>query len=250
VDALRALSGGGPGRTEAFELAFVDGDDGREIRQCLADCAGLRFEDVPPARRFPSYAGQRNYPGLYYAATMDRHVAFESWLERDQAMAMDFDPDIAGFAPQPFWLFWPGPGRVRSHVPDFFARTADGSGIVIDCRPADRVKPRDAEAFAATEQACEQAGWTFQLVTGHDGVWLDNVRWLAGYRHRRHHCEPAVSALTTVFRQPTPLAEGAYVAGDPVAVLPVLFHLLWLGLLSADLSQRLEATTMVTGRLG
>jgi hypothetical protein len=49
-----------------------------------------------------------------YAAKMDRHVAFESWLERDQAMALDFDPAIEAFAPQPFWLFWPAPDRARS----------------------------------------------------------------------------------------------------------------------------------------
>jgi len=247
MGTLKSLGGGSPRSTAAFEVAFF-GDDGSEIRQDLRDAAGVRFEDVPPVRWFPSYAGQRNYPGLYYAATMDRHVAFESWLERNQAMALDFDPDIGGFAHQPFWLFWPGTDRLCSHAPDFFARTADGSGVVIDCRPANRIRPRDARAFAATEKACAQAGWTFRLVTGHDQVWLDNVRWLAGYRHRRHHCEPAASELATAFSQPRPLGEGAAMAGDPIAVLPVLFHLLWSGQLAADLSQRLEASTMVTGR--
>lgn len=229
-----------------FELGFVE--NGAEVRRGLVDVAGVRFEDVPPVRRFPSYAGQRNYPGLYYAATMDRHIAFESWLERDEGMALDFDPDITGFAPQPFWLFWPS--RVRSHAPDFFARSTGGSGFVIDCRPEHRIRPRDSEAFAATEQACAEAGWAFRLVTGHDRVWLDNVRWLAGYRHRRHYCEPAASELITAFSQPRLLGEGATMVGDPIAVLPVLFHLLWSGRLSADLSQRLEATTMVTGRPG
>ncbi len=245
MGTLEALDGGKPQSTADFELAFVDND--RQVRQSLTDAAGVRFEDVPPVRRFSSYAGQRNYPGLYYAATMDRHVAFESWLERDQAMALDFDPDITGFAPQPFWLFWPGSDRVRSHAPDFFARAGDGSGVVIDCRPSGRIRPRDALAFASTERACEQAGWTFRLISGHDQVWLDNVRWLAGYRHHRHHREPVATELISAFVQPRPLGEGAAQAGDPVAVLPVLFHLLWSGWLAADLSLRLEFTTMVIG---
>jgi hypothetical protein len=56
-----------------------------------------------------------------------------------------------------FWLFWPAPDRVRSHAPDFFAKAADSSGVVIDCRPENRIKPRDAAAFAATERACALA---------------------------------------------------------------------------------------------
>jgi hypothetical protein len=83
---------------------------------------------------------------------------FESWLERDAAMAMDFDGDVVGFAAQPFWLSWSETDRARSHAPEFFARSTDGTGIVIDCRPADRVRPRDAEAFAATERACGEVG--------------------------------------------------------------------------------------------
>jgi hypothetical protein len=45
--------------------------------------------------------------------------------------------------------------------------------VVIDCRPADRIKPRDEDAFAATKRACSLAGWEFRLVTGHDPVWLN-----------------------------------------------------------------------------
>ena len=54
-------------------------------------------------------------------------MGFESWLERDHVMVMDFDPAIAKIASQPFWLHWrlDEDGRLR-HAPDFFARRADG----------------------------------------------------------------------------------------------------------------------------
>jgi hypothetical protein len=32
-------------------------------------------------------------------------------------------------------------GKEVSYVPDFFARHADGSAVVIDCRPAERRPP-------------------------------------------------------------------------------------------------------------
>jgi hypothetical protein len=50
---------------------------------------------------------------------MDTHVAFESWLARDTAMALDFDPEVVSFAAQPFWLSWPDTDRAHSHAPDF-----------------------------------------------------------------------------------------------------------------------------------
>ncbi|MFC6567159.1 TnsA-like heteromeric transposase endonuclease subunit [Actinoplanes utahensis] len=118
-------------------------------------------------------------------------VGFESWLERDHAILLDFDPQVRTFASQPFWLHWRdvSTGRTRTHAPDFFARLADGGGLVIDCRPADRVEERSAVAFTATRRACESVGWRYRLVGEIDPVPVVNLRWLAGYRHGRYGCD-------------------------------------------------------------
>ncbi|GAA5073577.1 hypothetical protein GCM10023319_07080 [Nocardia iowensis] len=67
---------------------------------------------------------------MYFSATVGAHVEYESRLERDEAMALDFDPDAVGYAAQPFWLFWMDGVKQRSHAPDFFACLADESGVV------------------------------------------------------------------------------------------------------------------------
>ncbi|SCF93940.1 hypothetical protein GA0115254_126512 [Streptomyces sp. Ncost-T10-10d] len=33
-------------------------------------------------------------------------MGFESWLERDHAMLLDFTPQVMGLLSQPLWLFW------------------------------------------------------------------------------------------------------------------------------------------------
>jgi hypothetical protein len=50
--------------------------------------------------------------------------------------------------------------------------------------------------------------------------------------------------------RPQALMDGAELVGDPIAVLPVVFHLLWCGELDADLSVPLHEATLVhtTGR--
>lgn len=44
-------------------------------------------------RSFPSYRGQRNWPGWWCSATSGALVGCESRLECDHAMAQDFDSD-------------------------------------------------------------------------------------------------------------------------------------------------------------
>lgn len=139
----------------------------------------MAFESCEPVRRFPSRKGQRHLSGRWWSATMNRHVGYESWLERDHLMLLDFDPDVVGIASQPFWLYWTtAEGKARSHAPDYFARRADGSAVVIDCRPDDRIKPRDEVAFAVTGRLCELLGWEYRRVGAPHAVTTGNVRWL------------------------------------------------------------------------
>jgi hypothetical protein len=151
-------------------------------------------------------------------------------------MLLDFDPAVTAVASQPFWLHWHDGRRSRRHAPDFFARLADGTAVVIDVRADDRIGPRDAEAFEVTAGACESAGWEFRRAGTVDPVLAANVRWLSRYRHPRCAGRPETAcALRQAFAGQAPLLAGAAEAGDSLEVLPVLFHLLWRRELTADL---------------
>jgi hypothetical protein len=218
---------------KGFDVEFLE--PGGVVRQAdLSTCWDVRFEDVPPVRSFPSVRGQAHFPGLRWSATSGRHVGYESWLERDHAMLLDFDPEVVGYSSQPFWLRWHD-GRRRRHAPDFFVRLIDGTGVVVDVRADDRIEVRDADAFAATERACTQVGWRFRRVGVLDPVFAANVRWLAGYRHPRCYRQAVAAQLLEVFSQPRGLFDGADAVGPRLGVLPVLYHLMWLRMLVTDL---------------
>lgn len=72
-----------------FAVEFLDAD-GDVRREPVAECALAGFEFAAAVRSFPSYRGQRNWPGLWWSSTMAGHVGYESLLERDQAMLLDF----------------------------------------------------------------------------------------------------------------------------------------------------------------
>lgn len=219
---------------------------GTRRRVPVADAARVRLADMAPARRVKARKGQRNLPGRWWSATDGRHVGYESWLERDQVLWLDWDRAVTGIASQPFRLWWTAAdGEVRWHVPDYFAERAGEQALVVDCRPLDRRGPRDLTAFEATHQACELAGWQYRLAGAPDPVATANLRWLSGYRHPRYGIPELAAALRVAFAAPVPLMDGAEAAGDPIAVLPVLYHLLWRQELTADLSVPLNPSTAV-----
>lgn len=230
---------------DGIRLSYID-DRGVRRAIALEDAALIDFGRTRPFRRPPAYRGQRNFPGWWWSATTRSHVVYESWLERHHIIEADRDARVAGIAGRPFALTWPFKKRTVQHVPDLFCQTFDGGGVVTDCRPARRA---DAEDFkhkcAVTAAACQVAGWQFRLVGEPDPVWASNLWWLAGYRHPRFADPGIEDLLIGALAQPGPLAEVAARAGDPIRVMPVLFHLLWLGRLTADLSRPLRDTTIL-----
>jgi len=229
-----------------FTLRFV-GAGGHERTVPLGQCHGLAWEEATPVRTFRWSRGLGHFPGWWWAATTGRHVGFESWLEQDRLILMDFDPQVVGIASQPFWLHWHDGKEKRRHAPDYFVRLADGRARVVDVRAEEQVDERTAEAFAATKWACSAVGWEFEHVGVPDPGLMANLRWLARYRHTRCAGRPeTVVRLLEIFAAPTPLLEGAEGVGDQLAVLPALFHLMWRQELVADLvRERLGPATLV-----
>jgi hypothetical protein len=215
------------------------GAAGRQ-RKSLLECRAVAFEDVEPVRRFRWSKGRREFAGWWWSATTGRHVGYESWLERDHVMLLDFDQDVVGVASQPFWLRWWDGTRSRRHAPDYFVRRVDGTGVVIDVRADERVDVADEEVFAATARACAEVGWSFRRVGVPPVVLLSNVRWLSRYRHPRCGRDVELAdRLGEACQRPRPLFEAVAEAGDRLAVLPVLFHLLWWQVLRVDLAVEL-----------
>jgi hypothetical protein len=244
-DVDHAANPGAADLAEGFEVVFTDEEGEHQLP--LSDVGSVPFEACRPVRSFPSYKGQRHHSGRWWTATTGTLVGYESWLERDTLIVLDFDADIVGIASKPFWLHWTTrDGTPRSHAPDYFARLANGSVRLLDVQAPEWFTPRDQAAFDTTGLACEQLGWDYEVVGPVPEVKLANLRWLAGYRHPRHDLAETARHLRALFSRPHALMAGARVVGSPRAVLPVLFHLLWTQQLRTDLTIPLGPDAMVT----
>ena len=196
-----------------------------------------RFEDALPVRSF-QFERAAHFAGWWYFATTGTHVGFESWLERDHLYADGLRPGRRGGRSQPFWLRWQDEdGRARRHAPDYFARRADGSGVVVDVRPDDRI-PAEGRGGVRGDGGGLRAGGLGVPPGGDDRPGAAGERAVA-VALPASAVPPGTGgggAAGGVRGRAMPLLAGAALAGDPVAVLPVAYHLLWRRELACDLS--------------
>ncbi|MGJ5829631.1 TnsA-like heteromeric transposase endonuclease subunit [Streptomyces ossamyceticus] len=233
------------------ELALGPGREGRwttswrtahgEVVAPVDAVKTLPLAGMRPWRTFSWRTEQRHRPGLEPVVATGRRHAFESLMEDELLVALDFAGGLLELLSQPFLLRFQAEGRLREHVPDFLAVTRGGHWV-IDVHRADRTDEDDLLRFAATQEVAIEVGWRYAVVTGwrpHVAANLDTL-----YSRRR--------SMTDPLRLIPQLLDAVQTAGGPVAfrtlamqsgiealARAVLIHLLWHRRLSVDLSQPL-----------
>ncbi|MFJ8746910.1 TnsA-like heteromeric transposase endonuclease subunit [Embleya sp. NPDC127516] len=97
-----------------------------------------------------------------------------------------------------------------------------------------------------TAAAYEAVGWSYRRLEPSDPVSAANLRWPAGYRHPRNGSRPRLTAsVLEAFTRARPLIEGVEAVGDPIEVLPCVFHALWHSRLSVSLDEPLPEHVLV-----
>ena len=222
--------------------------DQKLVGGVLGDLDARDVFSAEPRRTFRWHRGQRHYPGRYWAATMSAFVGYESRLELAALLLEDFDPRVVRIASQPFELIAERDARAGSHVPDFMVEYSDRSFAVIDVKPARRLeKPEIADALGWAGDIIQSRGWKYRIVSEPDPVLLSNIRFLAGYRRTSQFEERDIRAVETAARGARTLGEafrrGGAAVGDSAYARTVVLHLLWIHVLSCDLTQPLAQHT-------
>ena len=146
-----------------------------------------------PVRRIPK--NSRSLTGLVPNTRTSSMTAFESSLERDFLLLLDFDPDVEFYEEQPVKIiYYDAKGRRRTYTPDVLVRYRT------DPSPAKHAKPLLCEVkyredlrqhwsvyrpkFRAAQRYARQHDWRFRLVTERHvrTPYLDNVKFLRPYR--------------------------------------------------------------------
>lgn len=198
------------------------------------------LDRLQPVRTSKAYPGRKNYSGVYWARTTGRHHWFESLHEKTALMTLDRDPSVVEIVTQPFRLAWAS--LRRSHVPDVIVRRGDRSLTVVDVRPRERIKDRDAELFALTSGWAAALGIEYRLFADLTQVQDWNLRLLSGYRYSRWACPTSLAVILAAHRGETRALADWMPMFDEASGLGrgLLLAAIWHGALEVDLSRRLE----------
>lgn len=201
-----------------------------------------------PWRTFPWYLGQKSYAGLYWCATQNAHVGYESRLELSRLLFADFDPAVRKIVSQPFQLRGIIEGERIRRVPDYLVCTDSGT-LIIDVKPAHALQDPDVmHLFDVTRQVIESRGWRYEIASEPTKVEFMNVRFLAGYRRASNFHTDVLGAVRSAVphEDEMPIVEIVELTKYPKhRTLACLMHLLWRQEFIFDISRRLSTTTTV-----
>ena len=221
-----------------FEVVARFGDG--EARGGVSEFPAGRLRGCLPVRRAGVYQRQRHMPGLWFSSAAGCLLEYESLLERDWMLLLDFDRGVQGVREQPLRLCYRRGGRRASHVPDLLVWRAGGVELC-DVKSAERVgEPGFQAQVRAMELACAEAGWGYRVLCEPDRQVLVNVRWLAGFRECPVDPDGERERMLSVLAAgPALISELLVGACEPALARPVLMHLLWTGRVLVDVGEPL-----------
>jgi hypothetical protein len=189
-------------------------------------------------------------PGRWFSTTAGRFLEYESLLERDWMLLLDFDREVESICEQPLHLHYVKDGRPARHVPDLLVWRA-GEPELCDVKSEERLEDLVFQAqVRAMELACAEAGFGYRVLSEPDRQLLVNVRWLAGFRERPADPDAErsrmLSALAVGLRTIGEVLSGAR---EPTLARPLLMHMLWVGDALVDLSEPIGEDSAVLARL-
>jgi hypothetical protein len=185
-------------------------------------------------------------PGRWFSTTAERFLEYESLLERDWMLLLDFDRAVDWICEQPLRLRYLKDGSPASHVPDLLVWRA-GIPELCDVKSEERVDDPEFQAqVRATGRACAEAGFGYRVLSEPDRQLLVNVRWLAGFREPPADLDGERARMLAVLAAgPSTIAEMLAGALEVALARPVLMHLLWTGAVIVDVGAPIEPDSRV-----
>lgn len=142
-----------------------------------------------PVRTIPK--NYRNVTGVAATSKAGGAAQFESTLERDFLLLLEFSPDVKSIDPQPVKVEWLDVhGCSRLYTPDVFVEFVNGAGRppwLCEVKYRSELKNKWGEfrpKFKAAIRFAKEHGWRFKIVTEREirTPYLANARFLTGFR--------------------------------------------------------------------
>lgn len=218
-------------------------------------CNRFGVENMP-VRKIPR--SRRSLTGRVAKRTCDTSPMFESSLERDLFIILDFDPSVLSFEEQPLRIsFTDNQGRPHTYVPDVLIHYRPDSVTNIQRPPLlGEVKYRQdlfnnwkelKPKFKAARAFSREQGWQrFRIFTENEirTPYLDNAKFLRGFINIEHDQDEVDMLLGALSALPNTTPQSLLLACSDsemhrAELMPSLWRLVALNYIGYDLDEHL-----------
>lgn len=220
-------------------------------------------------RRIP-----KNYQGVTGAIASETNnslVYFESLLERDLFLILDFDLNVLRYDEQPVSIEYKDMNnKKRTYTPDVLivyrndiVPAKDMLPMLCEVKPAEKIQKNMAEyeeKFNAAREYSKKKGWIFKILTEREirTDHLENVKFLNRYRRMDVSGDDQDLIINAIYemRETNPeslLLALSYNKWRRAELLPCLWHLISMRMIGSDLNMpltmqsRIWTTEQITG---
>lgn len=152
------------------------------------------LDSMKSVRKIPK--SYRNVTGIVASTKSNDEARYESSLERDHLILLEFDSAVATYTVQPVTLDWvDSSGKKRSYTPDVFVvykKTSKKRPCLYEVKYRSELKEKWEELrpkFKAAIAFAKAQGWRFKIITDKEikKDLTENARFLLRYRYSIPH---------------------------------------------------------------
>lgn len=213
-----------------------------------------------PIRKIPK--NYSNVTGIAAHSKADGQAMFESTLERDFLMLLEFDKGVERFEVQPIKLEWMNElGKPRSYTPDVLVYYGKGKQptTLFEVKYRDDIKKNWRvlkPKFKAAIQFCKENNWKFKLITEIEirTAYLESVKFLLPFVRQGAANENDMMILDDKILElgtTSPKSLLASIYNDEwnqAALLPTLWYLIGTRQIQIDLASKITMSSKIWKR--
>lgn len=207
-----------------------------------------------PVRKIPK--NYRSITGYFPSLKNNRSIAFESALERDFFLTLEFDENVVEYEEQPVKLSENNNGKKLEYTPDCLVRYQNGVKALVEVKYSKDLQEHAVEyepKFSLAKRYSVENGLQFKIITEIEirNQPLDNFRLLYRFARPSRNFSAGQNLILATLKEDSTMALGELLKklGDEKSVqasfTPAIWHLLFQNLILADLTEPISYDTIL-----
>ena len=206
-----------------------------------------------PVRKIPK--NYRSVTGTFASIKNKRNVFYESLLERDFFLLLEFDKTVSSYEEQPIKLYYDRYGKKTKYTPDCLVYyNNDKLPCIHEVKFSNEIKEKKVflrQKFEQIEQYLSKNDMEFKLFTEMDidEIYLDNIKFIYNYSVIRN--ETKIKYFKTLFKK---FDEISYIdflnqystnRYEQAEAIPYIWYLVLQNFLEIDLTKKISKETVL-----